>query len=208
MISIKDKEKFESKINKQENDCWIWKGKKILDGYGRLCLNGKNFYAHRLSYEIYKGEIPKGMFVCHTCDVRDCVNPDHLWIGTNLDNINDAIKKGKMPILTKGFNDLEIIQKSRDKRIGQKRSEESKQKMRFAQLGKKQTEETKIKRSKALKGRLRDEETKQKIRNKLLGHKVSEETKLKIKESLKNISEETRQKMRDSRNKFLAKEKK
>jgi len=81
--------------------CWLWVGAKDGHGYGRFQVDGKGCGAHRVSYELFKGKIPKGMFVCHTCDVPGCVRPDHLWLGTDADNNADKIKKGRQ---SKGEN--------------------------------------------------------------------------------------------------------
>lgn len=75
--------------------CWNWTGARTSAGYGELGLNGKIVTAHRLSYMIFRGEIPDGFLVCHTCDKPECVNPDHLFLGTNRDNVNDMIQKGR-----------------------------------------------------------------------------------------------------------------
>lgn len=73
--------------------CWYWTASIRVAGYGGLWVNGKYLLAHRFSYETFKGTIPSGMFVCHTCDNRLCINPDHLWLGTNQDNMDDMNKK-------------------------------------------------------------------------------------------------------------------
>lgn len=94
-----DKCRFEAKIEKQKNGCWIWKSSKTNSGYGKFNIRGKHMVAHRYSYELYKGSIPKGMCICHSCDNKLCVNPEHLWIGTQKDNIQDCKNKGRLPNL-------------------------------------------------------------------------------------------------------------
>lgn len=91
------KEKFEKKINKTTDDkCWLWLGSIGNHSYGRLWFNGKRYLAHRLSWIIYKGEIPKNKCVCHKCDNPLCVNPEHLFIGTHDENMKDMSKKGRV----------------------------------------------------------------------------------------------------------------
>lgn len=86
-----------------ENGCWEWNRNLSQSGYGCMKAMGFNIKAHRLSYEIHKGSIPEGMFVCHSCDNRKCVNPNHLWIGTNKDNMLDMSIKGR-GVKKKNFN--------------------------------------------------------------------------------------------------------
>lgn len=85
------------KIRVDENGCWIWTGRLKDTGYGEINPGGRSSPrgAHRISYELFKGEIPKGMYVLHKCDVRCCVNPDHLFIGTAKDNTQDMMSKGR-----------------------------------------------------------------------------------------------------------------
>ena len=77
-------------------ECWIWAKSPNGRGYGNVHVNGKTISAHRLSYELFKGPIPDGLYVCHTCDNKRCVNPNHLFIGTQKDNLQDASRKGIM----------------------------------------------------------------------------------------------------------------
>jgi hypothetical protein len=76
------------------NDCWIYKGYKSK-GYGQFMMAGERIYAHRYSFQVYRGDIPKGYFICHTCDNPPCINPDHLFLGTQKDNVRDMISKGR-----------------------------------------------------------------------------------------------------------------
>lgn len=87
--------RFWKKVKKgKDNECWSWNG-CIIHGYGRIQEKNKIFVASRISYKLHKGDIPKGMFVCHSCDNPSCVNPKHLWLGTSEDNMQDMVKKNR-----------------------------------------------------------------------------------------------------------------
>lgn len=80
-----------------EAGCWLWEKRIDTRGYGIFRVGGGIRIAHRFSYELHKGPIPDGVFVCHHCDVRCCVNPHHLFLGTNSDNQLDCVRKGRHP---------------------------------------------------------------------------------------------------------------
>jgi hypothetical protein len=90
--------RFWSKVQvpQDRNQCWVWFGGSDQHGYG--CLNtglGKSMRAHRYSWVLHFGEIPDGLWVLHHCDNPSCVNPAHLWLGTQTDNMQDMAKKGR-----------------------------------------------------------------------------------------------------------------
>lgn len=86
---------FWEKVEKTDS-CWVWHGAKNDKGYGQLRNYAGIIYAHRFSYALHKGEIPKGRKLLHRCDNPLCVNPDHLTVGRQVDNIHDAMNKGRM----------------------------------------------------------------------------------------------------------------
>ena len=87
--------RFWSKVHKTEG-CWLWTASRRRDGYGYISVYGMMSAAHRVAWRLSYGDIPPGLFVLHHCDNKVCVRPDHLFLGTQKDNVHDAISKGRL----------------------------------------------------------------------------------------------------------------
>lgn len=87
--------RFFDKVIKTDT-CWIFNGALRSNGYGAFKVNKKTVSAHRFSWELHFGKIPENLFVCHKCDNRRCVNPEHLFLGTQKDNMRDCVNKGRI----------------------------------------------------------------------------------------------------------------
>jgi len=109
-------ESLVNRVKRDDNGCWIWIGDRINNGYGivKIRIKGsparKNITAHRLSWRLFRGKIPKGMDVLHRCDVKNCVNPEHLWIGTHSDNMKDMHAKGRWKRVHRRLFEAEVIE--------------------------------------------------------------------------------------------------
>lgn len=96
--SIEDKLLFGVKLN--AGGCWEFGGSLFDSGYGQIRFNGKKQKAHRVAWQVWRGNIPDRMCICHICDNPKCINPAHLFLGTHLDNAEDKVNKGRS---TKGM---------------------------------------------------------------------------------------------------------
>lgn len=113
-------ERFEEKFTKSDG-CWNWIAYKDRWGYGRLQFSKKMQSAHRVAYQLYVGEIPEGLCVLHHCDNPACCRPDHLFLGTNNDNVRDRMNKGRGAIGEK--HGMAKLTEEQVKTIRSKRSE-------------------------------------------------------------------------------------
>ena len=83
--------------SKQEGECLVWTGARKRGGYGEIKINYRPASTHRIAWEVANGPIPKGLHVLHSCDNPPCIRHEHLFIGTNNDNIKDKLRKGRQP---------------------------------------------------------------------------------------------------------------
>jgi hypothetical protein len=121
--------RFWSKVGRAESGCWEWQWSVFKQtGYGQFALDSKTpVNAHRMSWELVNGTVPSGSFVLHKCDNRKCVNPEHLFLGNQQDNMEDMAKKGRH-VGTKGWKatDLQRIARAQQmKNIWQERRNKS-----------------------------------------------------------------------------------
>ncbi len=98
--------KSDKEYKKIASGCWLWTGATFASGYGQTRRNYRERRAHRASWEVHRGPIPEGMCVLHKCDVKLCVNPDHLFLGTHAENMADMSRKGRVSRLGWGWKSL------------------------------------------------------------------------------------------------------
>jgi hypothetical protein len=94
-LTRRDVERFWNNVIRLDNKCWQWIAATSTYGYGKMWICGQLINSHRISWIIHYGEIPVGKSVLHRCDNPPCTNPKHLFLGTQGDNVRDAVKKGR-----------------------------------------------------------------------------------------------------------------
>lgn len=101
---LETRKRFEGSYIIADNDCWIWKAQAANFGkYGRFTVDGLRLWAHRVAWIMENGPIPEGLVVCHSCPIKACVRPDHLYLGTHKENMQDMLgdsPRGRKPTLT------------------------------------------------------------------------------------------------------------
>src|SRR5262245_14385544 len=90
--------RFWAQVSQNPEGCWIWKGRKLTDGYGGIWWGRRQCRAHRIAWELTYGPIPASLLICHVCDHPLCVRPAHLWLGTPADNSGDMTKRRRQAV--------------------------------------------------------------------------------------------------------------
>lgn len=100
-----EEEFYLARVIRRDDGCWSWTGRKDGFGYGLVQLGRGEARtgAHRVSWRVHRGQIPDGLQVLHQCDNPECTRPDHLFLGTALDNMRDASAKGRLSVPSKGW---------------------------------------------------------------------------------------------------------
>ena len=92
------KENIEKRLlskSERVGECLLWTGRKIWSGYGTIGIRSHSTAVHRVAYKMWNGDIPKGMYVLHKCDIRHCIEPSHLYLGTHHDNMKDMVERDR-----------------------------------------------------------------------------------------------------------------
>ncbi len=110
--------------SKGVGNCYEWTGHTDTSGYGRVWRDGRKHPVHRMMYEFVHGPIPKDMYVCHHCDNKKCMNPTHLFLGTQKDNMQDWTKKGKNRMINEPHLRVRERGESERKKISEARKKE------------------------------------------------------------------------------------
>lgn len=95
MFTSEQTERFWNHVDQQPNRCWEWTGCLDRYGYGKVKIGGVVFISHRIAYEISKGEFDKSMHILHSCDNPKCCNPEHLHLGTHVQNMREMAERGR-----------------------------------------------------------------------------------------------------------------
>lgn len=129
-------QRFESKYMPEPNSgCWLWTGATTKEGHGRFWVNGKLEVASRFAYEFFRNKVPEHLHVLHHCDNPYCINPDHLFLGTHQDNMDDRDNKGRGVIPEPSFGEEHPGSKLTQEQVNKMRDIRDKTSLSYQKLG-------------------------------------------------------------------------